>query len=316
MYKFKLKVSWEKWTGILVAFLIPTLACGNSTAPLPPNVKDIATQREHILSAISGSGDRDTVARYPRNYFPYIQTAEGQALLDIELSKRLAGGNWRDGHSNLGPALIAFVALRGDEDWYERYSAFCESNKENLPRQSVITAVGFARTERAKRFVSEQLDIAYAEAIAAAHGPWKDLSSFMHLGRVARVLVEFDQPDTSARVDEMISRLRNELPEPEYEKRVLACELEVHNIHQVADIARYMEVRNVTQGAASITGASQRVATEGGQNSDGASPSSKTNDGEWGVLSLTGIATGIIACALSVFLWFRRKRQPRAIRRV
>ena len=172
MYIHESKSAWKIIATVLCLLFPLQVAIGRSEGPPPPSVTDLATQQKHITEGIQGNGSYETVCRNPRNYFPFIQTPEGQAILNAELAK-LGSDTWRDTFSLLREALIAFVALRGDEDWYQRFSKYCE-DKDNdiLGRGSIVTAVGEARTERSKRFVSEQLEVAYAEAIEAASPEW------------------------------------------------------------------------------------------------------------------------------------------------
>lgn len=297
---------WKEIAWIWVACIFTEIASGNSTAPPPPSIKDIATQREHVLGGLNGNVFGDTVCRYPRNYFPFIQTPEGQELLNKELAK-LGPDNWRQVRSPLREALVAFVALRGDEDWYRRFSAYC-AIEDNPVRESIVESVGFARTERAKRFVIEQIDVAYAEAIKAAHGPWKDFTFFIYLGNVARVLRQFDQPDTSARVDELIARLRAALPGPEYDERVFRCEMEIYQVFKEDEIARYREIRNLpgVSGIVAKMGASEANAEsdKARHASLGDAPENETSIG-W----FAGIAAVISACAIWLFFWEKRGKR-------
>ena len=298
MRNIKLNVRLVEIGCVLIALFIAEIASGNSTGPLPPRVTDIATQRKHITEGLRGNGACETVCRYPRNYFPFIQTPEGQVLLNKELTKQLTDGNWWESKSHIGTAIVAFVALRGDEDWYVRFSTLCATMRDNpVGRESIVDAVGAARTERAKRFVSEQLDIAYAEAIESVHGPGENLGDFIYLGRIGRILLRFDQPDTSARVDEMISKLRNALPGPKYEKRVLECELAAHSCFIREDIARYMEVRNLPRAEATAAIGGQANVT--GDESHNPIPAN-TSDNDTAITWFAGIAAGLAACALFV----------------
>ena len=287
-----------------IALSIQYTADANPTGPMPAKVTDIETQREHVTGGLRGNSSDWTISRHPRNYFPFIQTAEGQELLDQTLA-RIGGDNWLYGGKCSCPeALAAFLAMRGDEKWFLRFADYTRKS-DNSMRREIVTGVGFARTERAKQFLFEQLDIAYKEAIEEAHGQWKNWGQLHYLGDVGRSLVAFDQSDTSARVDEMITKLRNALSGPEYEKRVLACELAVHNCFLPEDIARYMEVRNLPRAEATAAIGGQANVT--GDESHNPIPAN-TSDNDTAITWFAGIAAGLIACALFVCFWVKKRR--------